>query len=148
MAEGPNPPSSGQAPASPASPVTHRLRNWTIGIVTAIIVLPILGFTVWAGITLNYSYSTGERAGFVQKFSQKGWICKTWEGELSMVNLPGAAQERWQFTVRDDSIAALILKDMGARVALEYHQHRGVPSSCFGETEYFVTAVHPAATAP
>ena len=140
-----NEPTAGAVPASRPS---HRLRNWTVGVIAALVVLPVLIFAAWSAITLSYTYASGERAGFVQKFSQKGWICKTWEGELSMVNIPGAAQERWEFTVRDDSVAAQILRDMGGRVALQYRQHRGVPSSCFGETEYFVVAVHPAASFP
>jgi hypothetical protein len=133
--------------ASPHGP-RHRLRNWVAVLIGVVVVLPLLVVSAWTAITLSYTYSAGDRAGFVQKFSQKGWLCKTWEGELSMVNIPGAAQERWSFTVRDDSVAAQIVKLMGARVTLEYHQHRGVPSSCFGETEYFVVAVHPIAAAP
>jgi hypothetical protein len=89
---------------------------------------------------LHWTYSSGERAGFVQKFSHKGWLCKTWEGEIAMVNMPGAAQERFAFTVRDDSVANVITRLMGSRVALTYEQHRGVPGSCFGDTEYYVTA--------
>ncbi len=91
--------------------------------------------------TLTWTYSRGERAGYVQKFSEKGWICKTWEGELAMVNVPGAMQEKFTFSVRDDLIAQHILSSMGKRVALTYEQHKGVPTTCFGETEYFVTAV-------
>src|SRR5579862_4502807 len=94
--------------ASPRGP-GHRLRNWALGLIGVFVVLPALVLSAWTAITLGYTYSAGDRAGFVQKFSQKGWICKTWEGELSMVNIPGAAQERWSFTVRDDSVAAQIV---------------------------------------
>ncbi|MGH6692874.1 MAG: hypothetical protein ACREF4_19575 [Gammaproteobacteria bacterium] len=90
---------------------------------------------------LTWTYSRGERAGYVQKFSQRGWLCKTWEGELAMVNLPGALQERFAFTVRDDVIAQHLLGSMGKRVSIVYEQHKGIPTTCFGETEYFVTAV-------
>src|SRR5947209_7253004 len=95
----------------------------------------------WTWITLHYSYSKGERSGYVQKLSKKGWLCKTWEGELAMANLPGTMPEIFRFTVRNDSIASLIDKEVGKRVSLGYEQHRGVPTSCFGETEYFVTGV-------
>lgn len=98
-------------------------------------------FALWAWITLSYDYSEGERAGFVQKFSDKGWICKTWEGELAMVNLPGAMPEIFYFSVRDDAVAEQINRTMGQRVSLHYEQHIGVPTSCFGETDYFVTEV-------
>lgn len=98
-------------------------------------------FALWAWITLSYDYSEGERAGYVQKFSNKGWICKTWEGELAMVNLPGAMPEIFRFSVRDDAVAEQINQSMGERVTLHYEQHIGVPTSCFGETDYYVTEV-------
>ena len=99
----------------------------------------------WIALALNWTYSDGERAGYVQKFSRKGWLCKTWEGELAMVSLPGTAPEIWQFTVRDAAIASQVDGAMGARVVLHYEEHRGLPTSCFGETNYFVTKVRPAA---
>jgi hypothetical protein len=77
----------------------------------------------------------------MQKISSKGWICKTWEGELSLVALPGAAPEKFYFTVRDEAVAKQVEGAMGQRVTLQYEQHKGLPSSCFGETDYFVTAV-------
>jgi len=89
----------------------------------------------------HVAYSSGERAGYVQKFSRKGWVCKTWEGELAMVAVPGSMPEKFYFTVRNDSVAALINQSLGKRVALHYNQHKGVPTSCFGETEYFVSDV-------
>jgi hypothetical protein len=110
-------------------------------VVAAVILSPIAVIALWTVIALHYTYSDGQRAGYVQKFSRKGWMCKTWEGQLAMVNVPGALQERWDFTVRDDSIARLISNSMGQRVALEYDQHEGVPTSCFGETQYYVTGV-------
>jgi hypothetical protein len=103
---------------------------------------PAIVFALWMMITLNYTYSNGERAGYVQKFSRKGWLCKTWEGELAMVNIPGTAPEIFSFSVRDDAIARELESAMGKRVALSYKQHKGIPTSCFGETEYFVYNVH------
>jgi hypothetical protein len=100
-------------------------------------------FALYAWITLRYSYSDGERAGYVQKFSRKGWVCKTWEGELAMANLPGALQEVFLFTVRDEAVAERINQSMGERVSLHYEEHRGIPTSCFGETGHFVTDVRP-----
>jgi hypothetical protein len=91
-------------------------------------------------VATRWSYSTGERAGYVQKFSKKGWICKTWEGEIAMANLPGALPELFVFTVRDDEVAARINGQLGARVVLSYEQHLGLPS-CFGETQYWVRDV-------
>jgi hypothetical protein len=91
-------------------------------------------------LTLHWSSSDGERAGFVQKFSRKGWICKTWEGELAMVTLPGTIAEKYAFTVRDPQVAATLDANIGKRMTLHYEQRKWVPSSCFGETEYFITS--------
>ena len=90
---------------------------------------------------LNWNYSSGERAGWVQKFSKKGWICKTWEGELAMITMPGAAQEKFHFTVWDDAIARQINEAMGKRVSLHYDEKVGLPTSCFGETRHWVDRV-------
>jgi hypothetical protein len=122
-----------------AAPTPRRRR---LGVVVLLVLLaPVLLFFAYVWVTLSYDYSDGERAGYVQKFSRKGWVCKTWEGELAMANLPGAMPEVFRFTVRDDAVAARINESMGQRVSLKYEEHRGVPTSCFGETGYFVTGV-------
>jgi hypothetical protein len=111
-------------------------------IIAAVLIVPVLLFALYTWTTLTWSYSSGERAGYVQKFSKKGWLCKTWEGELAMVSIPGTMSEKFYFTVRHDSIAARINQSMGKRVKLTYKQHVGIPTSCFGETEYFVADVN------
>ena len=126
---------------TPVGTPRPKRRKWLWILILVVLVLPALIMTAWAEIALHWSYSDGVRAGYVQKFSHKGWLCKTWEGEISMVNLAGAAQERFSFTVRDDSVANEITRLMGSRVNLSYTQHPGLPGSCFGETEYFVTGV-------
>ena len=101
----------------------------------------ILLFALYAWFTLHWSYSEGERAGYLQKFSKKGWICKTWEGEILLSSMPGAIPERFEFSVRNDAVAGQLMSATGKRVLLSYAQRKGVPSSCFGETEYFVDKV-------
>ena len=128
------------SPPEPPPP-RHRRRRWGLVVLLLVLLLPALVFGTWSWITLNYSYSKGERAGYVQKISQKGWLCKTWEGELAMANLPGTMPEIFRFSVRSDSVARLIEENVGKRVALSYEQHRGVPTSCFAETEYYITNV-------
>lgn len=100
--------------------------------------LVLLAAIGWVWLTLTWSYSEGERAGYVQKFSRKGWLCKTWEGEIAMVTMPGAIPDRFEFTVRDDAVAQQINALAGKRIVLSYAQHKFIPTSCFGETEYFV----------
>ena len=117
-------------------------------ILAIILIVPILLFTLYTIAALNWSYSTGERAGYVQKFSKKGVLFKTWEGELAMVNLPGTTPEKFFFTVWEDSVAHSVNAMMGQQVVLTYDQHVGIPFSIFGETEYFVVRARLVAPAP
>ena len=116
-------------------------RHWGKLLVAAVILVPALVFTIWAGMALSYSYADGNRVGYVQKLSRKGWLCKTWEGELQISNIPGSAPILFQFSVRSDSVARAIEALAGRQVQIHYQQHVGVPTTCFGETEYFVDAV-------
>jgi len=121
--------------------ISFQLSKRAKWIIASVVVVPLLVFAIYTWSALTFTYSSGERAGYVQKFSKKGWICKTWEGELAMVSMPGTMSEKFLFTVRDDKIADYINNSLGKRVALSYQQHVGIPTSCFGDTEYFVTAV-------
>lgn len=112
------------------------LKALVIGIV--VLLALVAGYFV---VVLNWSYSSGERAGWVQKFSHKGWVCKTWEGELALVSLPGSTTEKFLFTVREPAVAEQIGRAMGKRVSLHYEEKVGLPTSCFGDTRYFVTGV-------
>lgn len=127
--------------ATTGSTLGQKIKRFTIkwGILGALFV--ILGGFLWGWISLHFDYSTGERAGFVQKFSKRGWVIKTWEGELAMVNLPGAMPEIFYFTVRDEKVVPAIESTMGNRVVLTYSQHRGLPPHIFGDTPYFVDKV-------
>jgi hypothetical protein len=119
-----------------------RRRRGKLGLLSVLTVILLGGlFALYVWATLHINYSDGERAGYVQKFSRKGWVCKTWEGELAMVNLPGTLPQICIFSVRDPAVAGQINKSLGSRVRLHYDQHKGVPSDCFGESEYFVTQV-------
>jgi hypothetical protein len=116
-------------------------KQRVIVILAGFVVVVALLFAAYVAIALSWSYSTGERAGYLQKLSSKGWICKTWEGEQSLVSLPGATPEKFLFTVRSPEVVAQLNAAMGKRVTLNYEQHKGLPTSCFGETEYFVTGM-------
>ena len=137
----PDPRSASSPAGAPTVPRRPALRRWINRGLLILLVGPALLVALYSWLALSVSYSSGERAGFVQKFSRKGWVCKTWEGELAMVNLPGAIAEVFPFTVRDDAVAARINGLIGQRVAVSYEQHLGLPTSCFGDTPYFVTRV-------
>ncbi len=115
--------------------------RWILIALVVVVVLPVLGFAAWTWTTLHVSYSNGERVGYIQKISKKGWTCKSWEGELAMVSMPGSAPQIFNFSVRDEAVARSVTDAAGKRVALVYEQHRGVPTSCFGETEYYITGI-------
>ncbi|MBM4187116.1 MAG: hypothetical protein FJ206_07370 [Gemmatimonadetes bacterium] len=113
--------------------------RWKL-ILAGIVLVPVALGALYTAFVLNWSYSDGDRSGALYKFSRKGWICKTWEGELNIT--PGAASPTiWSFTVRDDAVAKQINEVLGSRVVLHYSEHVGVPTSCFGDTRYFVNAV-------
>ena len=109
-------------------------------IIGAVLLVPILLFALWTWLTLTWSYSEGDRGGVLQKFSRKGWICKTYEGEIAMY-VVGVAPQIWHFSVRDAATAAALTKAVGRQVRLHYTEHPGLPTSCFGDTDYFVEDV-------
>lgn len=119
-----------------------------IKVLFGLMLLALVLFALYVWAMLSWSYSSGERAGLVQKISQKGWICKTWEGELIMVSMPGTQAEKFYFTVRDAALAKRITDATGSRVKLVYEEHIGVPSTCFGDTGYYVKDILPLTAAP
>lgn len=111
------------------------LVHWLLLLVVVFVAL----FAAYTWLVLNWSYSDGERAGYVQKFSKKGWLCKTWEGELAIINIPGTLTEKFYFTVHDEEVVRKINDSLGKKVSLVYDEHVGIPSSCFGDTGYFIS---------
>ena len=114
-----------------------EIKRKVVRIAFMLIVAVVVLCTGYIMVVLNWSYSKGERIGYVQKFSEKGWLCKTWEGELQMLPIPGALPEKFLFSVRDRSVIGKINSSMGKKVSLHYEQHVGIPTNCLGESEYF-----------
>jgi hypothetical protein len=129
-----------ETPAPPV-PVKKKKRNKLLIALFILLLIPAVIISLWIWVALGYTYASGERAGYIQKISKKGWVCKTWEGELAMANLPGTMPQIFAFTVRNDSVAEILEKNIGKQVSITYEQHRGIPTTCFGETGYFVTRV-------
>lgn len=149
LAAAPSLPGSGAAsPTASAPRKSLARRHWGKLTLLALIGAPTLVFAVWVAIGSAFVYSTGERAGFVQKISKKGWLCKTWEGEMAISTVPGSMPQLWAFSVRDDSIAAAIEATNGQRVVLEYDEKPWLPTTCFGETKYFVRGVRGVGATP
>ena len=116
-----------------------RLRGWGLAAVLLLVPAGLLALYLWA--VLSWAYSDGERAGILQKFSRKGWVCKTYEGELAISIVPGVAPIIWNFSVRDETLVSALNEALGKRVVMRYTEHRGIPTTCFGETPYFVDGV-------
>lgn len=133
----PNPMRDATPPSPAARPPRRSFKSWLLGSLLGAILIVVLYtlFMLW------WSYSDGERAGVLQKFSKRGWICKTYEGELAMYVVGGVAPQIWNFSVRDEAVAAQLHDAVGQQVRLHYAEHRGLPTTCFGETEYFVERV-------
>ena len=113
------------------------VARWLSGLLVVFVLL----FCAYTWVVLSWSYSVGERAGYVQKLSRKGWVCKTWEGELALITMPGTVAEKFFFSVRNEAVAEQINRSIGRRVSLDYEEHVGVPSSCFGETGHYIIGV-------
>jgi hypothetical protein len=129
---------------TPSTPnASWRRRHWKLVTILIVLLVPLVIIGGWAGFAFGFTYSRGERAGYVQKISKRGWVCKTWEGELAMANLPGSMPQIFTFTVHNDSVAHLIEDNLGKQVSLTYEEHKGVPTSCFGETKYWITNMRP-----
>jgi len=120
-------------------PISHPKRG--LAIVFAVLVVAVALFLLYTWMSLSFAYSEGDRAGYLQKFSRKGWLCKTWEGEMLLSSMPGAIPERFSFSVRDPAVVDQMQAAMGKRVQMAYSEHRGVPTQCFGETGFFATKV-------
>ena len=101
----------------------------------------VFAVVVYLLVAFNFSFSEGERVGNIQKLSKKGWVCKTWEGEMLLITQPGVVAEKFNFTVRDEELVKQMNLSLGSKVALTYEQHRGIPTTCFGETEYFAKKI-------
>jgi H+/Cl- antiporter ClcA len=128
------PTANAAAATKAALPAVRKRRVWP-WMLLLLIVAGVVGYTY---ASLNWAYSDGERVGVLQKLSRKGWVCKTWEGELALYVVSGVAPQIWPFTVRDDQVAKNLNVSLGKRVRLHYDEHRGIPSNCFGDTQYFV----------
>ncbi len=125
---------------TPAEAPRKRRKRWPV-VLAAIVLVPLLLGAIYTAFTLSWSYSDGERAGTLQKFSRKGWLCKTYEGELALYVVGGVAPQLWYFTVREDDIVQQLSDAVGKKVQVHYTEHRGIPTNCFGDTPYFVDQV-------
>ncbi len=123
-------------------PVGRKRRRFWLKVGLPVIGVVVVACAIWVWVTLGFVYASSQRSGYVRNLSQRGWLCKTWEGELAMSPAPGVADTTtaasFPFTIRNDSVAKALQLAEGQRVTLSYNEHRGIPTSCFGETQNFV----------
>ncbi len=130
------------APMTPPVAPARGRRPWRL-VLFLLVLIPLLLFALFTWTALHWDYSNGYRSGNLQKFSQKGWTCKTYEGELWQSVVANVAPQVWHFSVRDERIVKQLDTLVGKEVRVHYTEHRGVPTTCFGETPYFVDSVMP-----
>jgi len=125
-----------------AKPASRKHRRLWLKIGLPAVAVVIAACVIWVWVTLGFVYASTQRTGFVRNLSQRGWLCKTWEGELTVSPVPGIADTTsaatFNFTIRNDSVAKALQLAAGQRVTLSYDEHRGIPTTCFGETQDFV----------
>jgi hypothetical protein len=115
---------------------TGRVGGWALKAFLGLVLLVLLAVGAWTWFSLSWAYSEGDRAGTLQKFSNKGWLCKTYEGELALYVVGGVAPQIWYFSTRDKELAKQLSAAVGQNIQLHYTEHRGIPSTCFAETPY------------
>lgn len=114
-----------------------RQRGRAAKVLLIVLAAAVVLAALWTWFSLSWFYSEGDRAGTLQKFSRKGWVCKTYEGELALYVVGGVAPQIWYFSTRDRALAEKLSKAVGQKIQLHYAEHRGIPTSCFAETSYF-----------
>jgi len=132
--------SVGDANPSRTAVVKKKMRKY-LNIALAVIIL-IIGIYVY--FSYFFIYSDGTRTGVLQKFSRKGTIFKTYEGELILssvksTNEVALASDRFIFSVSDNDVAKQIEQLQGENVDLHYKQTRKT-FPWRGETVFIVTS--------
>ena len=130
-------------PGPSASASLKKKRSWKF-MLFLVLFIPLVAVALYTFFVLSWSYSDGIRAGELLKFSRKGWLCKTYEGELAQFlenQGQGMAPRIWAFTVRDEAVIQQLNQSVGQNVQLHYTEHKGVPTTCFGETQFYVDEV-------
>lgn len=92
------------------------------------------------------NYSNGKRVGFITKFSQKGLVYKSWEGELNMTQTGMNTSNAFEFSIDNDNEPAGLVARLdsalqyGYKVEVTYHEVSGYNwFNNRGHTDHFVT---------
>ncbi len=123
-----------------SSGASGMLKKILVGIVFLLVLALVITFLVF-----NFKYSEGSRAGVLMKFSKRGYVFKTYEGELNtggVGNIANTAQvnQVWNFSVKEEGFADTLHFYEGKKVILFYQQKiKHLPWQ--GETDYFVNRV-------
>lgn len=117
---------------------TKKILKWTASIVVIILAI----FIYWRYF---YTYSEGYRAGLLQKFSSKGTIFKTYEGEIILSSISSTrdvaiASEKFYFTLKNKALVRQFDMMQGQNVIVHYKQ-KNAPLFFRGDSEYLVDSV-------
>jgi hypothetical protein len=113
-----------------------------VGIFSLVVILLLAGFVYWKYF---FTYSSGYRSGLLQKFSHKGTIFKTYEGEMILSSIRSStntalASEKFLFSVADKTVAAKMEQLQGRMVTVHYSNKNGT-LPWRGDTPYIVDSV-------
>jgi len=115
-----------------------KIGIWSLLIVIVLIV-------VFGYFKFGFTYSKGDRAGLLQKFSEKGIVFKTYEGEMILSSIQSnanvaIASEKFLFSVEDADIARQMEQIQGKYVVVHYREKNGA-LPWIGESNYIVDSV-------
>ncbi len=130
----------------PATQIPVRRRSRGFGKIIAIVLIVLLlcgGLFVWW--RYYYTYSDGFRFGLLQKFSRRGNMFKTYEGEMILSSVRGnanvpIASEKFFFSVTDDGVAQKLMNLQGHSVTIGYKE-KNSPVFWRGDSQYIVDSV-------
>jgi hypothetical protein len=121
--------------------IKRRTRKFLLQLLVLIVIFTSI-FIYWK---YYYTYSNGYRAGLLQKFSHKGNLVKTYEGEMILSSVSGnanvvIASEKFYFSVTSSKLAQRLDTMQGQMVIVHYKQKNGV-LFWHGDSEYLVDSV-------
>jgi len=134
-----------QIETSPKPPVktgfvnmAKKILRWVIAVIVLIVISIIY-------VKYFYTYSEGYRAGLLQKFSHKGAIFKTYEGEIILSSVSSSrdvalASEKFLFSVTNKSLVRQFDTLQGQPVIVHYRQ-KNAPVFWRGDSPYLVDSI-------
>jgi hypothetical protein len=117
-----------------------KAMGWVYKILIGIVLFCVIGFSGFYLFNEFWPYSEGTRTGKIIKFSRKGIIFKTWEGEINQ----GLGIEKFAFSVKEDEIIKKIEANQGKENVYLKYEEKFVKFFWHGDTKYYIIDCIPA----